>query len=709
MPAPLTDTLTSPLDLPRTAAQSTAPLAGWAKGCLRVRTLTSTLAVIGALIVLLGWLVDSDLLIRGRSTGLATHPLSALCYLAIALVLLGKPHSFKRTLLWSIVVISTLQLLLYLFSSPVLLDDLLFPGLPHKELPAAAHMYPVVAVLILSLSLSALLISQPQQNIVEVGQWISLFPAAIGLISFAGHVFDVDDQFTLFTSVHGSITACLLTISLFCSRPDLGLMRILGEPGFASLALRWMLPIGLSVPFLLGATQLWLRSNHMIDRQTGIFIEVLVTSLLFAIAALTTAKAGYALDLKRRKAESALRELNDDLEHRIELRTAELTESESRFRDLVEVAPYGIVVADMDGRIQMTNPQACQQFGYAPEEMNGLSVDMLLPAEMRAQHAKYRQHFAQAPSSRQMGKGRDLLALRRDGSTFPVEIALAPLVTSSGPAVVATVIDITQRKQIETEIRNLNAELEQRVQNRTAELNDTNKELEAFTYSVSHDLRAPLRHIQGYLELLNEDPANQLTDEGKRYLDIVTSSSREMNTLIDDLLAFSRISRAEMQMQPVDLEALVQTTIDSLRQDFRNRSIEWNIGTLPAVCGDPALLKLAMLNLVGNAIKYTRQRDPARIEIGFRPTPAGEQAYYVKDNGAGFDMKYIDKLFGVFQRLHRHSEFEGTGIGLANVRRIITKHGGTVWAEGAVDQGATFYFTLPFGEEQSTCTQETNS
>ncbi len=703
------DTLTSQLDLPSWPAHNPAPLTDWVRRCLRVRTLASALAVIGALTVLLGWLLNSNLLIRGSSDGLATHPLSALCYLAIALALLGKPHPIKRTLLWSVFIISVVQLLLYLFSSPVMLDDLLFPALPDKGLPFSSHMYPVVALLILTLSLAALVIGHPRQTMVEAGQWLSLFPAAIGLISFAGHMFDVEDQFTLFTSVHGSITACLLTISLFCSRPDLGLMRILGEPGFASLALRWMLPIGLSVPFMLGATQLWLRSHHMIDRQTGIFIEVLVTSLLFAIAALTTAKAGYALELKRRKAENDLRELNDDLEHRIDLRTAELKESESRFRDLVEVAPYGIVVADLDGRIRMTNPQACQQFGYTAAEMNGLSVDMLLPADMRTQHAKYREHFAQAPSSRQMGKGRDLLALRRDGSTFPVEIALAPLATPAGQAVVATVIDITQRKQIESEIRSLNAELEQRVQTRTAELNDSIKELEAFTYSVSHDLRAPLRHIQGYLELLSEDTSNHLSDEGKRYLDIVIASSREMNTLIDDLLAFSRISRAEMQMQSVDMEALVQTTVDSLRQDIRNRPIEWNIRPLPEVCGDPALLKLAMLNLVGNAIKYTRQRDPARIEIGYQATPEGEEAYYIKDNGAGFDMKYIDKLFGVFQRLHRHSEFEGTGIGLANVRRIITKHGGKVWAEGAVDQGAIFYFTLPQSEGESTCTQENNT
>ena len=229
---------------------------------------------------------------------------------------------------------------------------------------------------------------------------------------------------------------------------------------------------------------------------------------------------------------------------------------------------------------------------------------------------------------------------------------------------------------------------------RAAQLKEANKELESFSYSVAHDLRAPLRHVHGYVEMLQRASDGQLSAQAQRYLKTIAEASEEMGQLIDDLLAFTRMGRTEMKESSVCLDEVVQDTIRGVEMATTGRNIAWETAPLPAVLGDPSLLKQVLANLIGNAVKYSRMRDPARIEIGCAGEEDGRIILFVRDNGAGFDMQYAHKLFGVFQRLHRAEEFEGTGIGLATVRRIVTRHGGRVWAEGAVDEGATFYFTL---------------
>ena len=252
------------------------------------------------------------------------------------------------------------------------------------------------------------------------------------------------------------------------------------------------------------------------------------------------------------------------------------------------------------------------------------------------------------------------------------------------------VMDITRRKQADEQIAQLNTDL----QVHAVELAEANKELESFSYSVSHDLRAPLRHVHGYVEMLQRATEGQLSEQAQRYLKTITEASVEMGQLIDDLLAFSRTGRTEMTESRVLLDEVVQNAIRGLEMATTGRNIVWQMAPLPPVVGDPSLLKQVLTNLIGNAVKYSRGRDPGRIEIGCAGEEDGRIILFVRDNGAGFDMQYAHKLFGVFQRLHRAEEFEGTGIGLATVRRIVARHGGRVWAEGAVNQGATFYFTL---------------
>jgi len=248
----------------------------------------------------------------------------------------------------------------------------------------------------------------------------------------------------------------------------------------------------------------------------------------------------------------------------------------------------------------------------------------------------------------------------------------------------------TERKRAEETLTRLNAEATERA----AQLEAANKELEAFSYSVSHDLRAPLRHVQGYVELLKKAAGDQLSEKARGHLKVISDASRQMGQLIDDLLAFSRIGRTEMIRVAVNLDELVQLCLRSLEFETRDRRIVWKIAPLPAVNGDRSMLRQVFANLMGNAVKYTGPRDPAEIEIGSAGREDGQVILFIKDNGVGFDMQYANKLFGVFHRLHTSEEFEGTGIGLANVRRIITRHGGRIWPEAALDKGATFFFTL---------------
>jgi PAS domain S-box-containing protein len=517
-----------------------------------------------------------------------------------------------------------------------------------------------------------------------------------------------------------------------------------------------------------------------------------------------------------------------DLEEEVRRRTAELSlanerlrESEERMRSVVSHVVDGIITIDEHGTVATYNPAAERIFGYDRAEVIGQNVRMLMPDPYRGQHDGYIGNYLRTGQAKIIGSGREVVGQRKDGSSFPMELAISefhlgerryftgivrditqrremeeslrqsearfrqlanlmpqlawmarpdghiywynrrwyeytgttleqmegwgwqsvhdpeelprvlerwqasiatgqpfdmvlplrgadgrfrpfltrvmPLRTEDGHIMhwFGTNTDISDQKRIEEEVRRLNAELEERVRERTAELEAANQELEAFSYSVSHDLRAPLRAIDGFARILLQGHAGELSEEGREHLQLVRDNTLQMGHLVDDLLVFSRLSRQPVRKQPVEPADLVRRCLEETRSEREGRQVEVEVGALAPCRAEPSLLKQVWMNLIANALKYTRKCDVARVEVGCQnPEGNGEVVYYIKDNGVGFDMRYAHKLFGVFQRLHRAEDYEGTGVGLAIVQRIVHRHGGRVWVQAEPGRGATFFFTL---------------
>jgi len=372
-----------------------------------------------------------------------------------------------------------------------------------------------------------------------------------------------------------------------------------------------------------------------------------------------------------------------------------LLASETRLKAIIDSALDAIVTMDENGLITGWNVRAEAVFGWSAAEVIGHSMSTtIIPPQHREAHQRGLARFLSAGEGPILNQRLEITALHRNGDEFPVELAVTPIRLSSSWLFSAFIRDITQRRRAEAEIRKLNAELEERVKQRTAQLEAANKELETFSYSVSHDLRAPLRGIDGFSQALLEDCGDKLDDNGKKHLDRIRNASQHMGELVDDLLKLSRLTRSDVWYELVDLSRLAEMIATELRNAEPDRQAEFIIQKELKASGDRRLLQVVLENLVNNAWKFTSQIPHARIEFGALKQTPNEVVYFLRDNGAGFDMVYVHKLFAAFQRLHGVADFPGNGIGLATVQRIVQRHGGRVWAEAMVGQGATFYFTL---------------
>ncbi|HGM5961716.1 TPA: ATP-binding protein [Stenotrophomonas maltophilia] len=373
--------------------------------------------------------------------------------------------------------------------------------------------------------------------------------------------------------------------------------------------------------------------------------------------------------------------------------------SAARAASVLQTVREPIVLLDRDLRVQLHNPAFAELYGLQDERADGLLLDTVGDGAWK--DPVMRQRLSDV-----LLRGRELWDFEHeqraaDGMVryMLLNARRMPLPDTDDEVVLLTVSDVTVQRAVQLRVEELNRQLEGKV----AQVSEVNRELEAFSYSVSHDLRAPLRHVAGFSDKLSRHLGDAADDKSRHYLEVISSSARRMAALIDDLLVYSRLGRAAMRQQAVDMQSLVADTramLDSnLQAEAENSGhahhVEWSIAPLPIVVGDENMIRQVWLNLLGNAVKYSGNREPAKIRVDYQPQPDGGHQFTVSDNGAGFDMAYAGKLFGVFQRLHKASDYPGTGIGLASVRRVLTRHGGRIWAEAEPDVGATFHFYLP--------------
>ncbi len=404
-----------------------------------------------------------------------------------------------------------------------------------------------------------------------------------------------------------------------------------------------------------------------------------------------------------KKAQLELRILNEELEIKVQERTALLTqeivirkkneEELVKLRKAVDTSGEAIFLTDRNGIIQFINPEFTKLYGFTSDEVVGKVTPRILKSGSLSLEAY--KCFWDKILNKEIVKG-EILNNTKDGKLVVIERTVSPILDEEKDIIgfLAVQRDISERKHAEAEIQKLNSELENRIIERTAQLESAYKELEAFSYSVSHDLRAPLRSINGFSSALLKNYSDKLDEKGKKYLQFVNSATKKMNDLIEDLIGLSRVSRAVLNCSTVDLSLIVNNIISDLRKDDPSRSYEFIIEQgLSAEC-DKNLISIVIENLLRNSFKYSSKKPNTSIEFNVIKKDGEKNIFFVRDKGAGFNMKYAGKLFGPFQRLHSESEFPGTGIGLATVKRIINRHGGNIWAEGEIENGATFYFTL---------------
>jgi PAS domain S-box-containing protein len=791
-------------------------LSYWSK-CLAISVI-----VVGSL-VLLGWQFDIDIFKRPVEKLIAMNPLTAILFIASGTSLLFSARENNRqSLPATLIALFVLIAGILKFAGTVTgfdlpIDSLLFQSKVDQDIVAniTNRMAPSTALNFVLTGLILVLLNNERLKIQVISQLLTLCILFMGLLCLLGYVYHVDSfysfQWHIPMAIHSAFTFIILSLAILFLHPDKGIMRNFTSTYSGSSSARFLVPAAIIIPATLGYFRLLGNWNGLYSKEFGAAILVLSIIIMFLIFIWYNAASLNKKDALRKNAEDELKNLNAELERKIEERTHEVLKTENRFRSMIENSSDIISLIDERNNVLYINPAIGNISGYKPEEVrnlerhalirnpdrelaktnfinalnnpgkliraslsiihkNGKNIwlegtmkNMLHDENIRAIVSNYRDVTEQKEAEEKIkesemriwdtldkmmegiqiigfdwtylyvnqavaGQGKyskeDLIGhtmmekypgienapffevLKKcmterktefienefqynDGTQGWFELSIQPV--PEGIFILS--IDITQRKAAESAIRKLNEELEERVAERTAQLTSVNKELESFSYSISHDLRAPLRAINGYAKMIEEDYAPVLDDEGRRLLNVVQYNAQRMGILIDDLLAFSRLGKKEIQKTTIDAKELVEAALNEFGRTTQYHA-EIRIGTLHDLQADYGLINQVFLNLISNAIKYSGKKEKPLVEIDSK-IENNEVIYRISDNGAGFDMKYVHKLFGVFQRLHTTDEFEGTGVGLAIIQRIVNKHGGRVWAEGKIDEGASFYFSLP--------------
>jgi PAS domain S-box-containing protein len=623
-----------------------------------------------ACLVFIGWLFNINTFKSVFPGFVAMNPNSALAFLlaGISLWLLRKRqagqwmHRIAQICAFAVAVLGMVTLCEYIFGWNSGINELLLEkGLGIIRASDPVRMAPGAALTFSILALAILLLDTRHGH--WLNQFLSLMAVLIPLMTLIGYIFDVEYLHTIIyyrqMALHTALMLVFLSISIFLSHPDEGLLLILNSDNPGAVMARRLLPAAIGIPLVLGWLRLVGQRAGIFNIEIGIAIFVVSSILLFTSLVCWSATLLYRIDMERKQAE----------------------EERNRFFTL---SLDMMCIAGLDGYFKRLNPVWERTLGFTIEELKSEPFLAFVHPEDRE---------ATVAEVQKLSSGNDTIAFEnryrcKDGSYKWMLWNSTPFLEQN--LIFAAAREITERKRAEVEIRKLNEDLEKR----TVQLEAANKELEAFSYSVSHDLRAPLRATDGFSRILLEEYSNHLDDEGKRFLNIIRTNTQKMGQLIDDLLSFSRISRKEFKKSNIDMTGLARSVVDDLLRSGSAQSASITIEPLTPAHGDSAMLKQVFVNLISNALKFAKQKPNPTVEIGMNTEENGD-VYYIKDNGVGFDMNYANKLFGVFQRLHSVEEFEGTGVGLAIVQRIIHRHGGQVWAEAKVNEGATFYFTLP--------------
>ncbi len=661
---------------------------------------------------MLGWIFDIEIFKRPLPDLDAMNPMSALAwiFLGLSLFLQVDKYSSSNSLLISriLAVIASiggvLRLAEIVTHYTIRVNYLFFSNVAGDNAADAdsMHMSSATALSLVLIGLTLFLSSFENKRIKYFGNYSALVVFVIGLFSIIAHAYQVHELtgFLIHFSMSIYTASCFFLISLAVMfvNSEVGFMRTFSSHYLGGTMSRLLIPSAILIPLFLGFVRLLANWRYAISVELG--VTLLISSIIFIFYALIwfLAAALNRSDIGRTAAEAKLRKLNEDLEQKIKTRTDELDKSEKRFRSLVENNDDIIALLDEELKSIYRSPSAEQITGWTDEERGLISGLALI-------HPDDKETIAEIVKAALNNPGKVYNITMRTKKKNGSYIWLQGTITNkfndpSVGAIISNLQDITLRKEAEERLAKLHEELENKIAERTAELQNAIKDLESFGYTVSHDLRTPLQVISAYSSVLakkhcaaNDADAQAIVQEIKDY-------TRQMSRIIESLLHLSQSGREVIEKIKVDMNEMVSKVIAELKVVNKDAITEQKINPLPPAFCDEGLVKLVWMNLISNAIKYSRKAIHPFIEIGANELN-GETVYYVKDNGVGFDMQDAGKLFGAFQRLNQAAEFEGSGIGLAIVHRIVTRHGGRIWAESKKDEGAAFYFTLAPKQEKA--------